>query len=387
MKRLYATVVENEARFLGKEPEADPTADLSAGRPTSTLEAIEAAERKLGFALSKTWKQFANQVGAAVWPVQLLSLEAIAADPVPTDRPKFLVAFADDGSGNEWCFDTRAAVKGEYPILFWDHEDPPQVSELETPEAVTSFDEWLKGMIATKLADDESEALKARRARIEAALLPHRETNTWPYAPGDEEIIRCEATIGFALPKDYVWFTTNLGSTKWPLEIVDAVEMGRLTDEMKKAFPNVRGSSFAFGREADGTFVAFQKGSKLVSVGGRPLEDKTFFDFLERRIEQRSKPKSVVPAPAKGKGKGKGKGAAPAPAETSDDQIPWRIVEDDRTNSVWRAVAEAKQFTATTGEDGRIQVAIEDFLGGKRRMFIEQDAWAVVKRHLDERTK
>lgn len=37
--------------------------------------------------------------------------------------PSFLVAFYNDGMGNQVCFDTRTRSKdGEYPVVFWDHE-------------------------------------------------------------------------------------------------------------------------------------------------------------------------------------------------------------------------------------------------------------------------
>jgi hypothetical protein len=37
--------------------------------------------------------------------------------------PPLLVAFYNDGMGNQVCFDTRhTSDDGEYPIVFWDHE-------------------------------------------------------------------------------------------------------------------------------------------------------------------------------------------------------------------------------------------------------------------------
>ena len=37
--------------------------------------------------------------------------------------PRFLIAVSGDGSGDEFCFDTRQpGPSGEYPIVRWQHE-------------------------------------------------------------------------------------------------------------------------------------------------------------------------------------------------------------------------------------------------------------------------
>lgn len=68
--------------------------------------------------------------------------------------PHFLVAFYNDGMGNQVCFDTRRSEGGEYPIVFWDHELDAEENlaasgrHAETRESAglvaTSFPEWLK---------------------------------------------------------------------------------------------------------------------------------------------------------------------------------------------------------------------------------------------------
>ena len=74
--------------------------------------------------------------------------------------PDFLVAFYNDGMGNQVCFDTRnRSESGEYSIVFWDHElraDENLVaaqhrsSNHETTGIIAiSFHEWLK--IACKI--------------------------------------------------------------------------------------------------------------------------------------------------------------------------------------------------------------------------------------------
>lgn len=283
MKRLYETVLENESRWLGELSKVE--------RSTATPAAIQSAETKLGVSLPETFKQFARRVGAASWPLHIYSVDALAPYPPDWERPSYLIAFATDGGGNDWCFDTRKLQSGEYAIVFWDHEEPPDGEELDAQAAATPFDEWLEDVVTDKLNDDEREALAERRSNIERALERYRETNTWPWAPSEEDLAGVEASIGFALPRDYVWFTTKLGSTTWPIEIPDALEMGRLTEEMRKRFP-AAGAVVAFGRETDGSFVGLEKDGRLVAIGGRAIEDRSFFDFLERRIKERSEPSS-----------------------------------------------------------------------------------------------
>ena len=68
--------------------------------------------------------------------------------------PHFLVAFYNDGMGNQVCFDTRRSGDGEYPIVFWDHELEAEenlaasVCPSETSESAgivaASFSAWLK---------------------------------------------------------------------------------------------------------------------------------------------------------------------------------------------------------------------------------------------------
>ena len=280
MKRLYKTVLENESQMFGEL--------LKTVRSTATPGAIRSVETRLGVPLPKTFKQFLEQVGSASWPVDIYSAEALAPCPPDLERPQHLIAFATDGGGNDWCFDTRQLQDHEYSIVFWDHEEPPDAQELEEQGPSTPFDEWLEELVSNRLNDDERDALAERRQHIETALARHRETNTWPWAPSEEDIATVEASIGFALPKDYVWFTTTLGSTAWPLEIVDALEMGRLTEEMRHRFPTLKATVVAFGRETDGTFVGFQNDGRPVAVGGHAIGDRSFFDFLERRIKERS---------------------------------------------------------------------------------------------------
>jgi len=69
--------------------------------------------------------------------------------------PRFLVAFYNDGMGNQVCFDTRRPSDDEeYPIVFWDHELGTDENLSASEKASghpgsagligASFPEWLK---------------------------------------------------------------------------------------------------------------------------------------------------------------------------------------------------------------------------------------------------
>ena len=71
--------------------------------------------------------------------------------------PCYLVAFYNDGMGNQVCFDSRhRSVGGEYPIVFWDHEleaeENVAVAERVSPSPnsagviASSFPDWLKAL-------------------------------------------------------------------------------------------------------------------------------------------------------------------------------------------------------------------------------------------------
>lgn len=71
--------------------------------------------------------------------------------------PDFLVAFYNDGMGNQVCFNTRCrSESGEYSIVFWDHElgvdenvsASERASEHRESAGVvaSSFPDWLKIM-------------------------------------------------------------------------------------------------------------------------------------------------------------------------------------------------------------------------------------------------
>jgi hypothetical protein len=73
---------------------------------------------------------------------------------VSSPIPEPLIAFYNDGMGNQICFDLRIPNKdGEFPIVFWDHELSPEENlavsrqdshHLESAGIIAqSFPEWL----------------------------------------------------------------------------------------------------------------------------------------------------------------------------------------------------------------------------------------------------
>jgi len=72
--------------------------------------------------------------------------------------PEFLVAFYNDGMGNQVCFDTRCRSEdGEYAIVLWDHEheadenlkasERPSANSESAGVIALSFSDWLKTVV------------------------------------------------------------------------------------------------------------------------------------------------------------------------------------------------------------------------------------------------
>jgi hypothetical protein len=77
--------------------------------------------------------------------------------------PHFMVAFYNDGMGNQVCFDTRhPSDGGEYPIVFWDHE----LGADENLEAslTVSRNRESAGIVASSFPDWIQESLKINYA-------------------------------------------------------------------------------------------------------------------------------------------------------------------------------------------------------------------------------
>jgi hypothetical protein len=64
----------------------------------------------------------------------------------------FLVAFYNDGMGNQVCFDTRTRSEtGEYPVVFWDPELDSQENLAASTRPADSFER--AGIVATSFSE------------------------------------------------------------------------------------------------------------------------------------------------------------------------------------------------------------------------------------------
>lgn len=147
MQQLCQTIMTHEVALFGEERRSQPAASAAA---------IAAAERRLGLRLPASFKEFARQVGEAAWPLAIHDVESLAPSGPDDERPSFLVAFATDDAGNDWCFDTRDLQDQEYGIIYWDHEEPPDPEELEAGYYATPFHEWLTERIGEALAEQST---------------------------------------------------------------------------------------------------------------------------------------------------------------------------------------------------------------------------------------
>lgn len=69
-----------------------------------------------------------------------LSERGNTASPLPA----FLIAFHNNGCGDQLCFDTRRRDgDGEYPIVLWDQELTPEQSLQDLFLVTPNFADWL----------------------------------------------------------------------------------------------------------------------------------------------------------------------------------------------------------------------------------------------------
>ncbi len=110
----------------------------------------EETERRLRFKLPPSYCRFlsAEPGSSSSLPAGDMlkeNLEARQATNAPGFYlPEFLVAFYQDGSGNQYCFDTReASEEGEYQIVFWDHELTTEEKLQKLTVTEPTFEKWL----------------------------------------------------------------------------------------------------------------------------------------------------------------------------------------------------------------------------------------------------
>ncbi len=122
-------------------------------------EQIRDAEAKLGVALPPSFKTFLKQAGQYALPYwevywvgdtslgyrQIVKANHSEHEEVASPLPTFLITFHNNGMGDQVCFDTRNPdARGEYPIVFWDHERSPEQNLKSLEVLAPDFASWLK---------------------------------------------------------------------------------------------------------------------------------------------------------------------------------------------------------------------------------------------------
>jgi hypothetical protein len=145
--------IETAIQGLRRKSIAEPE-----GVPVPTPEQIRDAEHKLGIQFPPSFLRFLREAGDCQLPfwqtywvggaslgcrnIVLANKEERTTD---TPLPRFLVAFHNNGCGDQLCFDTRErSPDGEYPIVFRDHEATVEENLADLYVVADDFAEWLQ---------------------------------------------------------------------------------------------------------------------------------------------------------------------------------------------------------------------------------------------------
>jgi hypothetical protein len=126
--------------------------------PAPTQAQIRDAEAKLGFKFPPTFLTFLENAGSycmSYWETFWVGDDSLGGrnivkaniserEDATSALPAFLIAFHNDGCGDQFCFDTRRSDQdGEYPIVFWDHELSAENNLLDLFPVAHNFADWL----------------------------------------------------------------------------------------------------------------------------------------------------------------------------------------------------------------------------------------------------
>ena len=123
-----------------------------------TVEQIRDAEAGLGRQFPPSFLEFLREAGACQLPLwqtywvgdgSLGPRNIVAANEAQRNAdpplPCFLVAFHNNGCGDQLCFDTRQrSADGEYPVVFWDHEASLEENLADLFVVADDFAGWLE---------------------------------------------------------------------------------------------------------------------------------------------------------------------------------------------------------------------------------------------------
>ena len=149
------------------------TQGVDAPTPAPTESQIAEAQRLLGHPLPPSYLEFMNLGGMLLPPdwdlywvggPDLQRRNIVIANAVEREHPNcplpdHLIAFFDDATGDQYCFDTREREadaeladddeSGEYPVVLWDREKDANQGEDENLFVVgDTFTGWIKWYIS-----------------------------------------------------------------------------------------------------------------------------------------------------------------------------------------------------------------------------------------------
>jgi SMI1-KNR4 cell-wall len=145
-----------------------PRTELFKAPPPPTAAAVAEGERTLNLTFPTSFTHFMSTcremhlplcarfywVGTAGDPGtdDIVRANRVEHEESSSPLPGFLVAFYNDGMGNQICFDTRSRSEaGEYPVVFWDHELDSQENLEASGRSAESFER--AGEVATSFPD------------------------------------------------------------------------------------------------------------------------------------------------------------------------------------------------------------------------------------------
>jgi cell wall assembly regulator SMI1 len=135
----------------------DQFADKEFGKG-ATFQEMANVEDALGVTLPQTYKDFLRRYGWARFShhelygvgldvpkhLQLARNTLSERHEMGPPLPPSLIPVMNDGAGNHYCLETSQLVKGECPVVFWDHE----LGRDQEPVAVSStFEDWLLNLL------------------------------------------------------------------------------------------------------------------------------------------------------------------------------------------------------------------------------------------------
>lgn len=224
-------------------------------RPASD-EAIVRAEARLGLPLPTGFARLLRELGACDWPTCIFGPDALVREEGIAERPAWLVAFATDGGGNDDCFDVRSPAP-ELPIVFWDHEVPRPLDQLDSSASEDAFLDWLEERIHAALTQERRE----RRAELELRITTEMErmvpVSARGFSPSPREVVAATQELGKTAPEPWRYFLCTFGCWERPVRFLAPSELVVEHDRLIFAHSMDDAVAYSFeGRGETATVVA-----------------------------------------------------------------------------------------------------------------------------------